>query len=30
MQAFEKEMQRETEEALRNFKEGLRRAVGAG
>lgn len=29
IQAFEKEMQREEEEALRSFKEGLRRAVGA-
>lgn len=30
IQAFEKEMQREEEEALKSFKEGLRRAVGAG
>lgn len=30
MQAFEKEMQREEEEALMSFKEGLRRVVGAG
>lgn len=30
IQAFEKEMQREEEEALKVFKEGLRRAVGAG
>lgn len=30
IQAFEKEIQREEQEALKNFKEGLRRAVGAG
>lgn len=28
IEEFEKEMQREEEEALKEFKEGLRRAVG--